>query len=87
MYVAENAPKIINNLLEEFGKNLDSKKLNHLLEKYKENILKQEHGPVNTSFFGRGHQIRLKLIFDAQEFVLTITETELDGKRIVEIRD
>ena len=84
MYVAENAPEIVNNLLEEFGKNLDSKKLNHLLEKYKENILKQERGPINTSFFGRGQQIKLKLIFD-KEYVLTITE--LKHERIVEIRD
>jgi len=85
MFVAENAPKIIYNLLEEFGKNLDSKKLNHLLKKYSKNIQKQERGFVNTSFFGKAYQIKLKLVFDAKEYELMITE--LKHERIVEIRD
>jgi len=85
MYVADNAPEIVKNLLDEFGIGLDSHKLGRLLSKYNENILKQERGPVNTSLFGRGQQIRLRLIFDAKEYVLTITE--LKHERIVEIRD
>ena len=84
MFIAENATETVSNLLEEFGKELDSHKLESLLRKYSKNIRNQERGPVNTSFFGRGQQIRLKLIFD-KEYVLTITE--LKHERIVEIRD
>ena len=84
LHISKNAPEIVNSLLEEFGKNLDAKKLNHLLEKHKENILKQERMFSDTSLFGRAYQLKLKLLFD-KEYLLTITE--INGKRLVEIRD